>query len=690
MSFWLQGLNPEQIQAVQHNFGPLLILAGAGSGKTTVLVSRTGRLISEGLARPDQILVLTFTNKSARELKHRVGRKIGDSAQGLMAGTFHSFGLRILKIHAEKAGLPKNFGIVDQTDCQGLVRELLRDIRVTGKDKFDLDLLLNLINKLRTGDAAKTEAFDEYHELAQALVEKFNRKLDLLGVVDFEGLLLKPIELFEKNKNVLESVQEQYQQIMVDEFQDTNRLQMRLVNLLAGSRQNLTVVGDDDQSIYGWRGAQVQNILQFPQNFKKCQVIKLERNYRSSSKILEMANQVVSKNRHRHGKILKPERKWKEEILPELFILENEEDESEFIVREIKYFLEQGRKLSDMAILYRSNSQGAWIESSLRKHRLEYSISGGSSIFERKEIKDVLAYLRQSVYPQDLTFKRIINTPPRGIGDQTLEKINEQAKIHKISFLQASSRWSEWGVHEKAGASLEVLMEFLKTWPRRLLDAPTEAPVQLSTLLDSSLLCEKLSGTPGERLLQSLRTMGYRDFLASQSTQVGAADKKWALVEIFSRILDNYLEKNGRKISALKDFLDSLMLRDNEDDETEKDKLQLMTLHASKGLEFPLVILAGLEEDLLPHKTLGSDIDEERRLFYVGITRAQERLILTRCQQRKKNGQIKRVSPSRFLLDIPRDLYTEYAQGVRPVSGQARENLVSQFLKSLEKPTESI
>ena len=247
MSFWLQGLNPEQIQAVQHNYGPLLILAGAGSGKTTVLVSRTGRLISENVARADQILVMTFTNKSARELKHRVAKKIGEASKGLMAGTFHSFGLKTLKIHAEKLGLPKNFGIVDQTDCHSLLRELLRDIRVTGKDKFDLDLLLNLINKIRTGDAAKTEAFDEYHELAQALVEKFDRKLNLLGVVDFEGLFLKPIELLEKNPEVLEQVQNQYQQIMVDEFQDTNRLQMRLVNLLAGTRQNLAVVGDDDQ-----------------------------------------------------------------------------------------------------------------------------------------------------------------------------------------------------------------------------------------------------------------------------------------------------------------------------------------------------------------------------------------------------------------------------------------------------------
>ncbi len=669
--FWLKGLNPEQVQAVLHNHGPMLILAGAGSGKTTVLVARTGRLIQEGLVRANQVLVMTFTNKSARELKHRVQVKIGSAAQGLTAGTFHSFGLQLLKKYHRQAGLPKDFGIVDTTDCQSILKDLMKDVKVVGKDRYDLERVLNIVNRRRTGETPKHQAVDEYDELAEVLEEKFVRRMDLLGVVDFEALLIKPIKLFENDPEILAHVQSQYQQIMVDEFQDTNLIQMKLIRKLAEKNLNLTVVGDDDQSIYGWRGAQVQNILSFPREFNNCMVVKLERNYRSVSPILDLANQVISNNKHRHGKILRAERKFADESaakqLPEVFVLEREEDESELIVSEIRRFQQQGRALKDLAVLYRSNSQGAWIESSLRKARIDYSISGGTSIFDRKEIKDVIAYLRQSLYPQDVTFKRIINTPPRGIGDTTIEKLNHFSTAHNISFLEATKRWKEAEVLDKAGESLEALQKFLWTLP--------------------SLIMNGASGTPGERLTQALREIGYRDHLIQISREPGAGDKRWALVEIFGRILDVALEKRGHSATALKEFLESLMLRDNPDDLEQRDKVQLMTLHASKGLEFPIVFLCGIEEDLLPHKSLGSDQDEERRLFYVGITRAQEHLILTRCQQRKRNGMIKKVSPSRFLVEIPKAMYSEFPHGVRPVSGAAREQLVADFLKSLNKST---
>ena len=329
----------------------------------------------------------------------------------------------------------------------------------------------------------------------------------------------------------------------------------------------------------------------------------------------------------------------------------------------------EGRKLKDLAVLYRSNSQGAWIESSLRKSRIEYSISGGTSIFDRKELKDVLAYLRQSLYPQDVTFKRIINTPPRGIGDTTIERLNSFAAAQNLSFLEATKRWREAGVPDRAGESLESLQKFLWTLPTFLLEGNGTDP----------------SKTPGDRLVKSIRDMGYRDYLMQMSRDPGAGDKRWNLVEIFGRILDSALQKRGYTQSALREFLESLMLRDSPDEVENKDEVQLMTLHASKGLEFPVVFLCGVEEDLLPHKNLGSDLDEERRLFYVGITRAQEHLILTRCQQRKRNGVIKRVTASRFLLEIPKNMYQEFSQGVRPVSGVARDQLVSQFLKSLDK-----
>ena len=282
---WLKGLNPEQQKAVKHNFGPLLILAGAGSGKTTVLVNRTGRLISERVAKAQDICVLTFTNKSARELKHRVGARVGSAGAGLWAGTFHSFGLQILRRFHRHAGLSPYFGIVDQSDCNSIIKDLLKDIKNSTKEKFDSDKILSMINDRRTGMAHQTEGFDEYHEMLEVLTPRFTKRLEHLGVVDFEGLLIRPLQLFKENSEILEKVQNSFTQVMVDEFQDTNRIQMDLISQLVKSHNNIAVVGDDDQSIYGWRGAEVKNILNFPQEFTPCEVIKLERNYRSSAEI---------------------------------------------------------------------------------------------------------------------------------------------------------------------------------------------------------------------------------------------------------------------------------------------------------------------------------------------------------------------------------------------------------------------
>ncbi|MCB0370522.1 MAG: UvrD-helicase domain-containing protein, partial [Bdellovibrionales bacterium] len=431
---WYQGLNPEQQKAVAHNYGPLLILAGAGSGKTTVLVARTGRLITEKIAQANQILVLTFTNKAAKELKHRVSLKVGAPAKKMWAGTFHSFGLYLIKKYHKELELDAHFGIIDTSDSFAILKELLKENKVVGRDKFDLEHLYQLIQNIRTKKNRQTEAFDEYHEMAELLAPKYEKRLNLLSVVDFESLLLKPLELLEKFPEVKESVRNQFSQIMVDEFQDTNDVQMRLINHLVNKEKNITVVGDDDQSIYGWRGAEVKNILHFPKNHKSCEVIKLERNYRSISGILDFANEVISKNKSRHGKILKAETKKKKDHIPEFFTLENEEEESEFVSQEILNFLKQGYAFNDIAVLYRSNSQGAWIESSLRRYQIDYSITGGSSLFERKEIKDIIAFLRHSFTGNDVTLKRIINIPARGVGETTIEKIIEYAKQNEISF----------------------------------------------------------------------------------------------------------------------------------------------------------------------------------------------------------------------------------------------------------------
>lgn len=661
-SRWLQGLNPEQREAVLHNHGPQLILAGAGSGKTTVLVSRTGRLIEEGIAPASGQLVLTFTNKSARELKHRVAAKVGPAAEGLWAGTFHSFGLFILKKNSEAAGLNPRFAVIDSSDCVSILKDLMKDVRITGKDRFDTDKLLSKVNDYRSGDARKHEGTDEYDELAEMLAPKFSRRLDLLGVVDFEGLLLKPLQLFQEHEEIRAKVRAQFVQVMVDEFQDTNRVQMKLVHMLADAHQNITVVGDDDQSIYGWRGAQVSNILQFPSEFKSCKVVKLERNYRSSPSILKFANEVIAKNTTRHGKVLRAEGSAEDDLLPELFILENEDEESEFVMQEIQRAKEAGYRNQDIAVLYRSNTQGGLIESCLRKARIDYSISGGTSIFDRKEAKDIMAYLRCAIAPNDVAFRRILNVPARGVGDTTLEKLVAYSKTKKLSFLEVTRRWREAEVHEKAGEGIESFFNALRVLPEILL---------------------KGNGTPGDRCLAFMTDLGYKAEVIASGSQPGAGEKKWIVAEIVARILDSYLAKRTLDKDTIKDFLDVMTLRDDEIDGEPGDKVSLMTLHGSKGLEFPYVILAGIEEDLLPHRSLGSDHDEERRLFYVGITRAKKRLVMTRCQTRKRHGQQKAVAPSRFLLDLPTGLFTEHTGAFRPVSATERTNLVGDFLSRL-------
>ncbi len=663
---WLKGLNPEQQKAVKHNFGPLLILAGAGSGKTTVLVSRTGRLVSEKVARPQDICVLTFTNKAARELKHRVGVKLGNAGKGMWAGTFHSFGLQILRRFHKAAGLSPYFGIVDQSDCNSVIKELIKNLANSGKDKFDIDKILTMINDRRTGMALKTEGFDEYHEMVEVLTPKFEKRLEHLGVVDFEGLLIKPLQLFKENPDILEKVQTSFTQVMVDEFQDTNRMQMNLIEQIVKGHNNLTVVGDDDQSIYGWRGAEVKNILNFPQEFKNCEVIKLERNYRSSSEILAVANATISKNKNRHGKILRSEASQTTGELPEVFILDREEDECEFVMGEILHFQRQGYSYKDFAVLYRSNTQGGLIESSLRRANIPYNISGGTSIFDRKEIKDMMAYLKQALAPNEVSLRRIINVPTRGVGDTTIEKLTEFSQTKKYTFLDSCRLWKEAGIPDKTGESIESLLRFIETLPNKILDF-------------------QVGSSPGAKMVELFSDIGYRDYVYNSAADPTSAEKKWQVVEILGRILDSYLGRRAYDIESIKSFVDAMLLRDDMGGESEEqNKVQLMTLHASKGLEFPIVILAGIEEDLLPHKNLGSDIDEERRLFYVGVTRAKSKLVMSRCMQRKKNGTVRPVAPSRFLLEIPKELYKEYPLGARPVSGQEREDLVASFLSKLD------
>jgi DNA helicase II / ATP-dependent DNA helicase PcrA len=664
---WHKGLNPEQIRAVSHTYGPLLILAGAGSGKTTVLVSRTGRLIDEKCVSPSEITVLTFTNKAAKELKNRVQIKLGDSAKGLWAGTFHSLGLQILRRHTKEAGLPSHFGVIDTSDSQSILRELLKDIRIGGKDKFDLQELLEIINRLRVHRKETVGVQDEYNELAQVLMPKFEKKMQLLGVVDFEGLLMKPLEMLIQYPEIQAVWQNRARQLMVDEFQDTNNLQMQLIEALVGAERNLAVVGDDDQSIYGWRGAEVKNILDFPKRYAPCEVIRLERNYRSTPQILTVANAVIAQNKDRHGKVLKAQSESVAGELPEVFVFSNEEEEADFVTREVRELFQKGRKYSDIAILYRSNSQSGLIESQFRQNQIPYSVSGGTSFFDRKEIKDVLSYLRLTIAPQDVALRRIINTPTRGIGDTSIERIAQYAETNNISFFKACLQVDKIELPDKALESIKSLLAFFESLKTRMLNNPNQA---------------------GTELVTAMRELGFRDYLYQTSRTGEDGERKWLWIEILARILDKFfvqaIKNNQVSDSTIREFVDAMDLRQDDSDDEKKDEVSLMTLHSSKGLEFPVVILVGVEEDLLPHRTLGGQVNEERRLFYVGLTRAEEKLILTRCQQRKRHGQMRPVSVSRFLLEMPKNSYNEYPLGLRPVTADQRQNLLSNFLSGLD------
>lgn len=656
---FLSGLNPEQAKAVQHRDGPLLILAGAGSGKTTVLVNRAGYLIQNG-ANAKDLTVLTFTNKAARELKHRVSSKIGRAAQGIWAGTFHSFGLQLLRQYHRHVGLPEKFGIIDQGDSAAVLKELMKNLTVAGKDKFDMEEILNLVNERRVFGKFKSPVQDEYHEVAEALLPNYLKRLRHLGAVDFEGLLLQPLELLKEHPEICEKVQARIRYLMVDEFQDTNALQMKLIDAILGPHRNLAVVGDDDQSIYGWRGAEVNNILGFPKRYAPAEVIRLERNYRSAGEILNLANAVIAQNTHRHGKVLKSESRHGQGSKPELFCYESEEVEAETVIREIRRYLKEGRTFKDLAILYRSNSQSAAMETLLRQEQIPYNVSGGTSIFDRKEIKDVLAYLRAGLYGTDLSVRRILNTPARGIGDTSFDKIDEFCRQEKISFFQALKRWSDAGVQESTGGHINGFLQSLRELPKKILvDQPAQA------------------------LMAFLQEIGYRKYIFDNVAEASSGEKKWNLLEIFARILERNLIKKGISFNSLGDFIDQMELRDDASGAEKENEVSLMTLHASKGLEFPIVFLIGVEEDLLPHRTLGMDVDEERRLFYVGITRAQEKLQLSYCRTRRRYGAPRPVSPSRFLIEVDSKLYDKYEEGVRPWSEGEHEQRIADFLKTL-------
>lgn len=663
MSQWTANLNSEQKEAVLHSEGPLLILAGAGSGKTTVLVSRTGHIISKGLATPEQILVLTFTNKAAKELKERVTKRLKLGKKKIWAGTFHGFGLEFLKKNHKLADLPQRFGLLDSTDSRFLIKEIMADKRHDSKAGFDVERVQNIMGDIRAGKKINPDIPEEYQEMAHWLLPNYLDRMHSLGSVDFDGLLLKPIQLLEENDNLSLKYKNKFKYIMVDEFQDTNNIQMKLIMALCNHQKNLAVVGDDDQSIYGWRGAEIKNILNFPKLFSNCEVVRLETNYRSTPEIINLANSVIAKNEERHAKKLLPQERVKSGEIPGLYIYDNEEVECEEVSNLIAKYLRSGVKANDIAILFRSNSQGALLEGYLRQARISYEMTGGPALIDRKEVRDVLSYIRAAFFPNDISLRRILNVPTRGIGDTSVHKVIEYQKEHNMNFITSLRNWEEADVNDKAGNSIDNFFELLKEIKEKILNTD-----------------KKFSDTFNE----IFSNIGYKAYVMGSYKDGATANRKWQLIEILGRILDGFVKTNSNRREALKDFVDALSLREvdlNED--KEKEKVQLLTFHASKGLEYPVVILMGVDEGLIPHESLGHNISEERRLFYVGVTRAKEDLIMTRAKIRQRYGRKRETSVTRFLTSVPEELYNSYEGGLKPVTEDQRVDMLADLYKKL-------
>lgn len=636
-------LNARQREAVLYIDGPCLVLAGAGSGKTSVITRKIAYLIQQCELPARHIAALTFTNKAAREMKERVTSLVkGAAAKGLTVSTFHNLGLNIIRREYKTLGFKPGFSIFDAEDARSLLKELM--LRDGDLDSDHLDLVQHQIsnwkNDLTSPAEAQSRAQSPGEQTIALIYQAYNQALRAYNAVDFDDLILIPVHLFQQHPDVLMRWQRKIRYLLVDEYQDTNSSQYLLVKLLVGDRGALTVVGDDDQSIYAWRGARPENMSLLKHDFPTLKVIKLEQNYRSTSRILRVANHLIANNPHEFDKAL-----WSEMGLGDpirVVRCANEDAEAERVATEIlTQRLRRQNKFRDYAILYRGNHQARLLELKLQQHQIPYKISGGSSFFAKTEIKDVMAYLRLIINPDDdNAFLRIINTPRRQIGTSTLEALGHYAGERHVSLFAAAQ---EIGLQSHiAEKNLERLQRFTH-WIKQV--------------------AENCRGTdPVGAIREMLNDIDYEGWLHQNASSSKAAEKRmenvFYLVESLQKTLDKSSGDDEEEEARIEDAIAKLVLRDlleRQEEEDLSDQVQLMTLHASKGLEFPHVFMVGLEEDLLPHRNSIEDnnIEEERRLAYVGITRAQRTLTMTLAGKRKQFGDISDTTPSRFLDELP-------------------------------------
>lgn len=650
-------LNPSQQQAVEYVEGPCLVLAGAGSGKTRVITNKIAHLIRQCGYQPRQIAAVTFTNKAAREMKERVAQTLGKKeARGLIISTFHTLGLEIIKREYKALGIKANFSLFDDQDQMTLLKELTFDLLEEDKDllKQLISAISNWKNDLISPQQVIGQARSEKEHHFAECYRRYELHLKSCNVLDFDDLISKPTLLLYQNEEVRERWQQKIRYLLVDEYQDTNTSQYQLVKLLVGQRARFTVVGDDDQSIYSWRGARPQNLVLLNQDFPKLNVIKLEQNYRSSERILKAANILIANNPHVFEKKLFSELGYGAPL--RVLTANNEDHEAERVIGELiaHHFINK-TEYKDYAILYRGNHQSRIFEKMLMQNRIPYRISGGTSFFSRPEIKDLLAYLRVLTNPEDdSAFLRIVNTPRREIGPKTIQKLGEWANQRGKSLYQASF---DLGLEQiLKGKGLEALQRFTHWMDSIVRTSEREPLIAVRDLL---------------------REMDYESWLYETSTSTKAAEMRMKNVNQLFTWMSEMVE--GDELNdpmTLSQVVTRFTLRDmmerGEDDE-ESDQVQLMTLHASKGLEFPYVFLVGMEEGLLPHQSSidENNIDEERRLAYVGITRAQRELFFSHCRERRQYGELIRPELSRFLLELPQD-DLQWEQQRKVVSAQER------------------
>ena len=645
----LKDLNPVQREAVTNTEGPLLIFAGAGSGKTRVLTYRIAHLIREEGIGPERILAVTFTNKAAREMKERVDRLLGGAGQRVWISTFHSACVRILRRYIDRLGFRRNFVIYDERDQEQAVKACMKELEIDHLT-FHPKAIQAEINRAKNyGLSQEDFTPDPFNVLQKRVALVYQTYQELLrrnNALDFGDLLLFTNTLFGEFPEILGYYQDRLLYVMVDEFQDTNFIQYRFIQDLVRKNGNICVVGDDDQSIYRWRGAEITNILNFERDFPGTTVIKLEQNYRSTKRILEGAWQVVRRNRERTEKVLWTENEEGEPII--YFTGRDEQEEACFLVQEIQNHPE--RKYSDFAAFYRTNAQSRAIEEELVKARIPYAIVAGLRFYERKEVKDVIAYLRVIANPSDdMSLKRIIQSPPRGIGPKTLQRLEGWAKERGMTLYEAFS---------EAGGDIS---EGMRRKVREFID-----------LMESLREAARTDG-PRDLILLVLARTGYLDWLGHESTEEAISRRE--NVEELVNVVAQFEQDAGNEDKTLAGFLDRVSLISDVDDYDDRsNRVALMTLHCAKGLEFPVVFLVGMEDGLFPHHRRGEgaeDLEEERRLCYVGMTRAKEKLYLTNAERRRVFGSERFNFPSRFIEEIPQDLLTRMAgDGVMAFHGE--------------------